>query len=282
MGVRHWTSGIQKASSVSGDILLSDEGGVAVRLVTALATLTSHVRPGGFALIGGLAVMTRLGSIHRVTDDIDGVCEQRGDDPSDIAIVLGETGRGGIRRLIDGVKIDHIDVSDTPAAQIPRKDLPDDEWDRAFVLAHRWGLDAASPVTISAVGEGAVVATVTCLAASAASLVTMKLQSAPRRPVARVQKAANDYLDLQRLLSNVELVPQLADDLVRSAPHELGGWAIERIRVDFIDRADETARAIRRTGPANQLGADEVEATGAAFLTRAAGATKGRAGDHVD
>jgi hypothetical protein len=208
VGVRHWTSGIQKASSVSGDILLSDEGGVAVRLVTALATLTSHVRPGGFALIGGLAVMTRLGSIHRVTDDIDGVCEQRGDDPSDIAIVLGETGRGGIRRLIDGVKIDHIDVSDTPAAQIPRKDLPDDEWDRAFVLvAHRWGLDAASPVTISAVGEGAVVATVTCLAASAASLVTMKLLSAPRRPVARVQKAANDYLDLQRLLSNVELVP---------------------------------------------------------------------------
>ena len=267
---------------MSGDILLSDEGGVAVRLVTASVTLTSQMRSGGFALIGGLAVMTRLRSIHRVTDDIDGVCEQLGDDPSDIAIVLGETGRGGVRRLIDGVKIDHIDVSGTPAAQIPCTDLPDDEWDRAFVLAHRWGLDVATPVVISAAREGAVVATVTCLAASAASLVTMKLQSDPRRPVSRVQKAANDYLDLQRLLSNAELMPQLAHDLARNAPHQLGAWAIERIRLEFIDRADDTARLIGRSGPANQLSADEVEATGAAFLSRAAGAATGRAGEQGD
>jgi hypothetical protein len=263
---------------VSGDVLLSDEGGVAVRLVTALATLTSQVRQGSFALIGGLAVMTRLRTI-RVTDDIDGVCEQIGDDPNDIAIVLGETGQSGIRRLIDGVKIDHIDVSDTPAADIPSGDLPDDEWDRAFILAHRWGLDAAAPVTISAVREGAVVATTTCPAASAASLVTMKLQSAPRRPVARVHKAANDYLDLQRLLSNAALVPQMAEDLVRSAPHDLGAWAIERIRFEFIDRAEDTARAIRRSGPGNELSADEVEATGAAFLSRAAWPATGRTGD---
>jgi hypothetical protein len=254
---------------VSGDVILSDDGGAAIRLVTALATLSAQVNPGSFALIGGVAVMTRLQSVHRVTDDIDGVSEQRADDPSDIAVVLGETGQMSVRRLIDGVKVDHIDVGDRPAAQIPVADLPDDEWARAFVLAHRWGLDAATPVTITVLGAGAVVATVTCLAASAASLVVMKLQSAPRRPTARFQKAANDYLDLQRLLSNARLVPAIAQDLVTNAPHDLGKWAIDRIRLEFTERADDTARAIRKGGSANDLSADEIEATGSAFLSRA-------------
>ena len=109
---------------MSGDVLLSDDGGVAIRLVTALATLSSQVTPGSFALIGGVAVMTRLQSVHRVTDDIDGVSEQHGDDPSDIAVVLGESGQVSVRRLIDGVKVDHIDVGDTPAAQIPLRSAP--------------------------------------------------------------------------------------------------------------------------------------------------------------
>ena len=181
---------------MSGEVLLSDDGGVATRLVTALAALKDQVAPGSFALIGGLAVMARLRSVHRGTDDIDTVSEQLGDEPADIAVALGETGRSSVRRLVEGVKIDHIDVSDTPASQIPRADLPQDEWDTAFVLAHRWGLDSATPVTIRAVEHRSVVATVTCPAASPASLVTMKLQSAPRRTTARIDKAANDYLDL--------------------------------------------------------------------------------------
>ncbi len=106
-------------------------------------------------------------------------------------------------------------MSDTP--EIAAEDLPEDSWDRAFVLAHRWGLDAATPVTISAVGNRTMVATVTCLAASPASLVAMKLQSAPRRPVAPVHKAANDYLDLQRLLANAALVPEIVQDLTTGA-----------------------------------------------------------------
>ncbi len=58
---------------MSGEVRLSDEGGVAARLVSALAALTAEVKSGTFALIGGLAVMTRLREVHRGTDDIDGV-----------------------------------------------------------------------------------------------------------------------------------------------------------------------------------------------------------------
>jgi hypothetical protein len=253
---------------VSGDVLLSDEGGVAQRLVTALKTLTAQVRPGTFALIGGLAVIARLKTVHRVTDDIDGVSEQIGDDPSDISVVLGESGRHGVGRLIDGVKVEYIDVGDTKAAVIPIADLPENDWDRAFVLSHRWGLDSATPVTISAVTNRVAGTTVTCLAASSASLVAMKLQSAPRRTTARVEKAASDYFDLHSLLANAELVTEIARDLETRAPHDLGAWAIERIRLEFTERADDTARAIRRGGPAAQLSADEIEATGTAFLAR--------------
>jgi hypothetical protein len=256
---------------VSGDVFLSDEGGVATRLFHALATLTDQVKPNTFALIGGLAVITRLQGVHRATDDIDGVSQQFGDEPSDVAIVLGETGRSGVRRLIDGVKIDHIDVGETPATEISPSNLPDDEWDRAFVLAHRWGLDAASSVTITAVENRIPLSTVTCLAASSASLVAMKLQSAPRRSKAAVGKAANDYLDLHRLLSNAEVAPRVATDLQAHAPHDLGHWAIARIGHHFIERADDTSRAIRHSGTEPHVSAEEVEATGMAFMARVSG-----------
>ncbi len=53
---------------MSGEILLLDgPGGSASRLVGALHTLTEEVPPSEFALIGGLAVMTRLGRVHRAS-----------------------------------------------------------------------------------------------------------------------------------------------------------------------------------------------------------------------
>ncbi len=254
---------------MSGEVRLSDEGGLATRLVTALAELTARVEPGTFALVGGLAVMARLRQVHRATEDIDGVSQQVGDRPSAVAVVLGETGPGIKPQPIAGVKIAHIDVGSVPAAEIPASDLPDDDWDRAFVLAHRWGLDAATPATLSAVRRGEIMSTVTCLVASPASLVTMKLQSAPRRPPARFHKAANDYLDLFRFLSDGELAPTIAMDLVHDAPHQLGSWAIERIRIEMSDGADDVARALRRGVPQQLIGADDVADAADAFLDRA-------------
>jgi len=253
---------------VSGEVRLSDDGGLATRLVTALAELTARVEPGTFALVGGLAVMARLRQVHRATEDIDGVSQQVGDHPSAVAVVLGETSPGTKPRPIAGVKIDHIDVGAVPAVEIPASDLPEDEWDRAFVLAHRWGLDTATPATLSSVRQGQIRSTVTCLVASPASLVTMKLQSAPRRPPARVHKAANDYLDLFRFLSDGELAPAIATDLVQCAPHKLGSWAIQRIQIEMSEGADNVARALRRGAPQQLIGADDVAGAADAFLER--------------
>lgn len=117
--------------------------------------------------------------------------------------------------------------------------------------------------------RGEVTTTVTCLVASPASLVAMKLQSAPRRPPARIHKAANDYLDLFRFVSDAILAPEIATDLVLHAPHHLGSWAIERIRLEMSLGADNAARALRRGAPEQRISADEVAAAADAFLDRA-------------
>jgi hypothetical protein len=118
---------------VSGEILfVHGPGGSASRLVRALGTLATEVPLSEFALIGGLAVMTRLGRVHRATDDLDAAAQSIDGGPSRLSILVGggENGRG--RRLVAGVKVDCIDVGSTPAADLDPADLPDDELDRAF------------------------------------------------------------------------------------------------------------------------------------------------------
>jgi hypothetical protein len=59
---------------VSGDLVVLDgpvAGGWAARFIETLKSIVDQIGPEGFALIGGLAVMTRLGGAYRATDDID-------------------------------------------------------------------------------------------------------------------------------------------------------------------------------------------------------------------
>ncbi len=69
---------------VSGEVRLLDEGGETRRLLLALEALVSSVSPAHFALIGGLAVMARLGQAHRGTQDIDTAVDQEGTIPSPV------------------------------------------------------------------------------------------------------------------------------------------------------------------------------------------------------
>ena len=63
---------------MSGEVLLVDgPGGLALRLIGALQRLTDEIPITEFALIGGLAVMSRLGRMHRATDDLDAAALRR-------------------------------------------------------------------------------------------------------------------------------------------------------------------------------------------------------------
>lgn len=119
---------------MSGDVDLGSDD-LIVALVEGLARLVEHVPAGEFAVIGGLAVLTALEGAHRVTEDVDTVAEQHGENPTVVEIAMAAPGA-----QFAGLKIDCIGVGETAAADIVESELPESELDRAFVLAHRWGL----------------------------------------------------------------------------------------------------------------------------------------------
>lgn len=112
-----------------------------------------------------MAVAARLEGAHRVTDDLDTVAEQHGDQPTVVEAVVAADGVGG---LLEGTKVDCIAVGDVPADELLPEHLPDAEEDRIFVLAHRWALDRAEELTLVAEHGGSIVAQVRCRFASPA------------------------------------------------------------------------------------------------------------------
>jgi hypothetical protein len=215
---------------------------VFIRLVRALEALAQKVPTPEFAVIGGLAVMVRLKGAHRVTDDLDTVATQHGDDPITVEVVIGAEG------TIEGTKVDCIGVGDVPAAELPLASLPDDTLDRAFVLSDRWALDTAENQVLRADYLDAS-ASVTCRFASAGALVAMKLQAVPRRQGPRSHKAGGDLFDIFRLTSRPALTGVIASSL-RSAPHDLGDWCASSVVDTFVDHAERTAAVIARSGVA--------------------------------
>ena len=254
---------------MSGEILFIDgPGGSASRLVGALRILCKAVPSSEFALIGGLAVMTRTGRVHRATDDLDAAAQSVGDGPSRLSILVGGGESGRELRLVEGVKVDCIDVGSTQASDLVPGDLPDDEFDRAFLLAHRWALDSAEEASLTVVsGQRVPMATATCRVATPAALVAMKLQSAPRRRAERAHKGPNDYGDLYALLLGPESFNAVSTGLP-NAPHGLGQWCVERIEIEFVTEAGRTARAIRQTGLPDPPIPDDIERIGRTALFR--------------
>lgn len=227
---------------MSGELRLVGPG--IGNLVTSLAPLAESASIAEFAVIGGLAVLACLGGAHRVTDDLDTVATQHDNEPTVVEAVLATQGIDG---LLNGTNIDCIAVGDVPAAELSTADLHDAEDDRIFVLAHRWALDTADELTIVGQTDGTTVTQVRCRFAVPASLVAMKLQSAPRRRGERAHKGGGDYLDLFRIISHPAMTRSIALSL-REAPHDLGLWSSREITRCMIDDADRTVSIIARSG----------------------------------
>jgi hypothetical protein len=249
---------------VSGEVHLLDENGQTHRLLLALEALVTSVSAQHFALIGALAVMARLGQAHRGTRDIDAAVDQEGTVPTSLDLVV-DLATSNEKSVNLSVKVDSIEVGGTPALDMAPEDLPDEEFDRAFVLSHRWAFDTASSLSFLCVQRQVPNSIVTRRVATPAALVAMKIQSAPRRPPARFEKAANDYLDLSLLLSNLRLLPQIVDGLA-SSPHGLGAWCAERIRHDLVDDAARVSSRIPQSPATERVTPEELRRTGLRFF----------------
>ena len=183
-------------------VLLSGRiGGTTHREVELLASLPPELR-----LIGGLAVMCRVGSPHRTTVDLDAVARDLTGLHESIARMAVTASGGGQYRFEGALDLDVIDVAPQTIDELvehliatgePLTDL------ELNIVALTWAHDGATPLDVVAVDEvtgerlaeapGRQVATTS-------GLVAMKVTAVPLRASTRPEKRASDLYDLSRLL----------------------------------------------------------------------------------
>lgn len=226
-------------------VLSGRRDGTTHREVALLASLPPELR-----LIGGLAVMCRVGMPHRATVDLDAVTR-------DLTLVHGSlaglaltSAGGGQYGFGNGLELDVIDVAPLPAHELVAELDPDGAGLSDLelnVVAHVWAHDHATPLDIVAVDDE----TGTRLAeargrmvASSVGIVAMKATTIPLRASSRPEKRASDLYDLARLV--------VASPLPAAEVHELPvvvrTAVIERLHGWFVDDAgrDRTYREVRR------------------------------------
>jgi hypothetical protein len=227
-------------------VLLSGRiGGTTHREVELLASLPPELR-----LIGGLAVMCRVGSPHRTTVDLDAVARDLTGLHESIARMAVTASGGGQYRFEGALDLDVIDVAPQTidalvehliATGEPLTDL------ELNIVALTWAHDGASPLDVIAVDEvtgerlaeapGRQVATTS-------GLVAMKVTAVPLRASTRPEKRASDLYDLSRLL----LAPGPDAATLHDMPAALAAVVRERLHTWFVDDAgrDRTFREVRR------------------------------------
>jgi hypothetical protein len=247
---------------VSGEpvaLLVSQPSGTLASLIRALADLETAGLPR-HALIGGVAVMVRLSQAHRATQDLDEVVE-----PSSPTAAVLIAGPGAVEHRAEtagGVRIDLISVGDRDLRSLPASDLPDQDDERLFALAHDFALRSAEPALIRVMDPGGgVLVESTSPVATAAALFATKLQSAPRRSGPTQAKRGSDIYDAFLLLD--QLGPVAVADALRKAPHDLA-----TLTGDLAARllGDEAERTLRWT---TQAGVDSAAAGMTAAALRA-------------
>lgn len=227
-------------------VLLSGRrGGTTHREVELLGSLPPELR-----LIGGLAVMCRVGSPHRTTVDLDAVARDLSGLHDSIARMAVTASGGGQYRFEGALDLDVIDVApqtiDMLVSQLldagePLTDL------ELNVVSLTWAHDCATPLDVVAVDEltgepmaearGRQVATTS-------GLVAMKVTAVPLRASTRPEKRASDLYDLARLLLAQGPEPATLDDM----PLVLADVVRSRLDAWFVDEAgrDRTFREVRR------------------------------------
>ncbi len=227
-------------------VLLSGRVGGTTHLeVELLASLPPELR-----LIGGLAVMCRVGSPHRTTVDLDAVARGLTGLHESIAHMAVTAQGGGQYRFEGSLDLDVIDVAPQSSEELvaellavgePLTDL------ELNIVSLTWAHDGATALDVVAIDELSgerLAAAPGRLVATTSGLVAMKVTAIPLRASTRPEKRASDLYDLSRLL--LAAGPDPASLVVM--PPVLAAAVLERLTAWFVDDAgrDRTFREIRR------------------------------------
>lgn len=226
-------------------VLSGRRGGTTHQAVDLLGSLPEELR-----LIGGLAVMCRVGMPHRATVDLDAMARGLPALHEELARLAVLAPGGGQYRFAGDLDLDVIDVAPSTPADLleelggPEAELTDLELN---VVAHVWAHDGAQPLDIVAIDEDTgerLASSDGRLVATAAGIVAMKATTVALRSSSKPEKRASDLYDLGRLLVAGGLV---AADLV-AMPAALRRVVGARVHGWFTDDAgrDRTYREVRR------------------------------------
>jgi len=226
-------------------VLSGRRGGTTHLEVELLGSLPPELR-----LIGGLAVMARVGTPHRATVDLDTVARHLDRHHVALSRMALTAEAGGQYTFVGDLDLDVIDVAPISAAELaaqlvesaePISDL------ELNALAHTWAHDTATPLDITAVddSDGAVLAVATNrLVATTTGIIIMKASTVPLRASSRPEKRASDLYDLGRLLTAGDMI----DENLAALPAVLLDPIAERLVGWFVNDAgrDRTYREVRR------------------------------------
>jgi hypothetical protein len=226
-------------------VLSGRRDGSTHREVAMLASLPPELR-----LIGGLAVMCRVGTPHRTTVDVDAVARDLPRVHPAIARLAVLSPGGGQYRFAGDLDLDVIDIAMMTTEELiaeltssahPMTDL------ELNVVAHCWAHDSATTLDITAVDDetGRVLARADRrFVASAAGIVAMKVTTVPLRASSRPEKKASDLYDLARVLVD----GGMARGELQSLPVPLAQAVADQLAHWFVDDTgrDRTYRVVRR------------------------------------
>ena len=229
-------------------------GSVMVKLVGAIPRLQELLeRP---VIVGGLAVMTRLGNAYRVTQDLDALRRRLEGGASGLEVLraagakdinevggLVPTERGDVR--IDVLEARHNDLD---------RDFTDPT-DRLEAMAHQWALDTATPVAIVATNidassprgdAGSIIdeTRAVALVARPGPLIAMKLKASIDRMTV---KEATDLLDVVRLVTDPATAGLVMAEFGEADPQLVEDVATH-VRLKFRTNVLRTRRIIRDLG----------------------------------
>ncbi len=213
---------------------------------TQLGIRTLSELPGGFILIGGLAVLCRVGVPHRTTVDLDTLARGLNTFDDELSRVATSASGGGQYVMPGDIDLDVIDVSPNSATELSEQiDTGGAVTDLEFnVIAHTWAHDNATPMTITVLDDdGALLESAPArLVATSAGLIAMKATTVPLRASSRSEKRASDLYDIARL--SFLVTPKSLEGM----PPVLGAEVADRLEGWFVDPRgrDRTYREIRR------------------------------------
>lgn len=252
--------------SSGGDIPVLTIAGVhadaAERALSALATITEALADATrrVVLVGGIAVMARVGAAERATGDLDTAIDTSVEAIPTVAllknakIAVSSGPQSPQRVVVDGVPVDVIDTA-------PVLDDLDhfDGADRLFLGGHRYAVETAEMVRLRA---GAVMCD--AYLATGSALIATKLHPVLYRRADAQHKAPSDVFDLYRLLDAVDWTAAAAQLTEVDA---LARAVMEGLQQALVENALRAARHLAVSGSPTMapITADMLAAVGAGF-----------------